>query len=155
MSDPLTDLILSLARDDGSAIGNATMMARMREQVPDMTDDDYLAAREILVGAGLLVRGRGRGGSIFLIPDPDDEDDDLEDEVGGFNLLSTAESPVLQRRVITRRATPRKADEPVQVLSYRHDETQVNNPEVGMDHAASIRMARKRSGPITRVSTGP
>ncbi|QQO45795.1 MULTISPECIES: hypothetical protein [unclassified Paracoccus (in: a-proteobacteria)] len=134
MSDILADLILSLAPEDGSAIGNAAMMARMRARVPNMTDDDYLAARDIFVGAGLLVRGRGRGGSIFLIPNPD-KDDDLEDEVGGFDLLPTEESPVPQRRVITSRTTPRKADGPVQVLSYRHGETRVNNPEVGMDHA--------------------
>ncbi len=69
MSDSLTDLILSLAPEDGSSIGNGAMMALLRERVPDLTDDDYFAARDALVDDGLLARGRGRGGSIMRVVD--------------------------------------------------------------------------------------
>jgi adenine-specific DNA-methyltransferase len=57
MSDSLTDLILSVAPEDGSSIGNAAMLARLRERVPDLQDDDYAAARNALIENGLLGRG--------------------------------------------------------------------------------------------------
>ncbi|PAU98118.1 site-specific DNA-methyltransferase [Paracoccus salipaludis] len=40
------------------------MLALLREQMPDLADDDYVAARDALVAEGLLVKGRGRGGSV-------------------------------------------------------------------------------------------
>jgi len=44
-----------------------------------------------------------------------------------------------QARPITtaRKKTTRKSDDPAQVVSYRHGETRVNNPEVGMVHAGT------------------
>ncbi|WP_205957768.1 site-specific DNA-methyltransferase [Paracoccus salipaludis] len=63
MSD-ISELILTLAPEDGSSIGNGAMLALLREQMPDLADDDYVAARDALVAEGLLVKGRGRGGSV-------------------------------------------------------------------------------------------
>lgn len=68
MSDSsLTDLILSLTPQDGSSIGNGALMARLREHVPGLADDDYFAARDALVGDGHLALGRGRGGSVMRV----------------------------------------------------------------------------------------
>ena len=41
------------------------------------------------------------------------------------------------------RRTPRGKGKPVRVLSYRHDETRVNNPDVGMVHAGTDPDGRK------------
>jgi adenine-specific DNA-methyltransferase len=146
MSDSLTDLILSLAPEDGSSIGNGAMMALLRERVPGLADDDYVAARDALVDDGLPARGRGRGGSIMRVAgdtesdddeDASDEDDDSDDEVDGFELTPTTLAAPRRRTAAGRKKAARKPDGPAQVLSYRHGETRVNNPEVGMVHAGT------------------
>lgn len=137
MSDSLTKLILSLTPEDGSTIGNGAMMALLREQVSGLTDEDYAAASDALVDEGLLGRGKGRGGSIFRITGDDEGDaDDTEDD---FELTAPEEAAPRPRkaRAAGTRAAPRKSGEPVQVVSYRHGETRVNNPEVGMVHAGT------------------
>jgi len=135
MSDSLTDLILSLIPEDGSSIGNGAMMALLRERVPDLTDDDYAAARDALVDDGLLARGRGRGGSIMRVVDADEDEDDGEED--GFALIPTDEPAPRQRAATRGKKAARKQGGPTQVLSYRHGETRVNNPEVGMVHAGT------------------
>ena len=145
MSDSLTDLILSLIPEDGSSIGNGAMMALLRERVPGLTDDDYATARDALVDDGFLTRGRGRGGSIMRVVDADEDEDDGEDawdedaddEEDGFELTPTDEPAPRQRTASRGKKTTRKPNGPTQVLSYRHGETRVNNPEVGMVHAGT------------------
>ncbi|WCR09682.1 site-specific DNA-methyltransferase [Paracoccus stylophorae] len=142
MSD-ISDLILTLTPEDGSSIGNGAMLALLREQMPELGDDDYIAARDALIDEGVLGRGRERGGSIFRIADDlDDEgEDDLDeggdDEDDGFELTFTEEGAPRQRRAAGKKKATRRPDGPVQVLSYRHGETRVNNPEVGMVHAGT------------------
>ena len=63
MQHLLTDLILSLTPEDGSSIGNGAMLALLRDQMPDLTDDAYSEATDALIEEGMLRRGRGRGGS--------------------------------------------------------------------------------------------
>lgn len=70
MSDSLTDLILSLTPEDGTTIGNGSIMALLRKQIPDLSDADYFAARDALVAKGLLAKGRGRGGSVSRVDGP-------------------------------------------------------------------------------------
>ncbi len=141
MSD-ISDLILTLSPEDGSTIGNGAMLALLREHMPDLAEDDYIAARDALIDEGVLGRGKGRGGSIFRVTDdPDDEDDDLDedesDEDDGFELTHTEEAAPRKPRAKVGKKAARRPDGPVQVLSYRHGETRVNNPEVGMVHAGT------------------
>ena len=141
MSD-ISDLILTLSPEDGSSIGNGAMLALLREHMPDLAEDDYIAARDALIDEGVLGRGKGRGGSIFRVTDdPDDEDDDLDedesDEDDGFELTHTEEAAPRKPRAKVGKKGARRPDGPVQVLSYRHGETRVNNPEVGMVHAGT------------------
>ncbi len=121
----LRNLILSLIPEDGSSIGNGAMLARLREDVPDLSEDGYAAARDALVDDGLLARGRGRGGSLYRA------------DVADLELTAPeapAASPATKR---TRKKATRKSSVPTQVLSYRHDDTRLNNPEVGMVHAGT------------------
>ena len=135
MHDSLSDLILSLTPEDGSSIGNSAMIALLREQVPELEDADYTAARDELINAGLLRRGKGRGGSIFRVMDAykDDEGNASPD----FDLSPTDGSASRQRKTARGKKATRKENVPKQVLSYRHEETRVNNPEVGMVHAGT------------------
>ena len=122
MSDSIARLILSLIPEDGSSIGNGAMLARLRDHIPTLTDEAYEAARDDLIDKGTLGRGKGRGGTVYRA------------DVAVFELTT----PVAKdRKAATgpRKKTSRKSDEPTEVLSYRHDETRVNNPEVGMVHA--------------------
>ena len=134
MTNSLTDLILSLAPEDGSSIGNGAMIALLRERIPDLTEADYFTARDELVDAGLLRRGKGRGGSISRVNSTNDDD---TDDASDFELNPTDEPAPRQRSAARRKAAARKPDGSPQVLSYRHDETRVNNPEVGMVHAGT------------------
>lgn len=60
----LRDLILSIVPEDGSSIGNQALVSAMRGFLPEMTDAEYLSAKEQLVQEGVLAKGRGRGGSV-------------------------------------------------------------------------------------------
>ncbi|CEG09703.1 Modification methylase DpnIIB [Afipia felis] len=135
MSNSPRDLILTHVPEDGASVSNLALIARLREALPDLTDEDYQTARDGLVDEGVLGKGRGRGGSVFLVIEADDNEDQDDD----FELAPTEESAPPQRRGAAKKkkTTPRKSGEPVQVLSYRHGETRVNNPEVGMVHAGT------------------
>ena len=123
MSDSLTDLILSLTPEDGSSVGNGALLALLRERLPGLPDNDYAKARDTLVDEGVLARGRGRGGSIRRA------------DAAGPEPTAPEMKEAGRAAAAARGKTARKSDEPTQVLSYRHNETRVNNPEVGMVHA--------------------
>ncbi|MCB1550018.1 MAG: site-specific DNA-methyltransferase, partial [Hyphomicrobiaceae bacterium] len=130
----LRDLILDLLPDDGAAVGNQSLLARLRQTAPDLTDAAYAATRDALVADGLLVKGRGRGGSVALVVEVDDEDEKDDDEgenEDGFELTSPEEPAPRGRRSAPAKKRRAKPDGPVQVISYRHTDTRVNNPEVG------------------------
>lgn len=132
MSLSLRDLILAHVPEDGSAIGNMALLALLREQVPGLSDEEYAAAKDDLVAEGLLGKGRGRGGSVFLAGIEDDEDGEDGDE--DFALEAQEPGVAVTRKAAGKKKASTKAKGPVQVLSYRHDDTRVNNPEVGMVH---------------------
>ena len=68
----LHELILSLVPDDGGTIGNAKMLKSLSSQVSGLDKEAYEQARDELVDAGILGKGRGRGGSVYLKePDAD------------------------------------------------------------------------------------
>jgi adenine-specific DNA-methyltransferase len=124
MSDNLNALILSLTPEDGSSIGNGAMMARLRDYQPDLTEEAYNEAKDALIEEGVLGRGRGQGGSIYRA------------DVAELRLSApVATEPKAPASNAPRKKAARKSNEPTEVLSYRHGETRVNNPEVGMVHA--------------------
>ena len=136
MTDSLRELLLSIVPDDGSAVGNLALAAAMREIVPDLSDETYQRIRDGLIAEGALGKGRGRGGSVFLLGLDDDDDDEINNGDGhGFALTAQEPTaPSAPKAASGKKKAARKADGPVQVLSYRHTETRVNNPEVGMVH---------------------
>lgn len=125
MYQSLADLILSLTPEDGSSIGNGALLALLREQAPDLSEADYHAARDHLIDDGALGRGKGRGGSVYRTG------------VAELVLASPAPDKAPKPGKKGRSKTARKSGEPAQVLAYRHKETRVNNPEVGMVHAGT------------------
>lgn len=131
MSNRLKNLILSVCPQDGSTVGNRLMMRRLRDSIPELSEADYTTARDELVAAGLIRLGKERDGFVALTNDGQNPGD-------GYSDPGSAESGSARRAsAVDRPKVSAAQSEPKQVLSYRHDETRVNNPEVGMVHAGT------------------
>ncbi|GAA0218717.1 site-specific DNA-methyltransferase [Castellaniella daejeonensis] len=139
--DQLRDLMLSLVPNDGTTIGNTALRRAIEAKLQDgttLSDDAYWQAHAALIANGLLVKGQGRGGSVRLaFPTNTDSVDKADHD--GF-LLETQQAPdpddettppAPRRTKSTVRNSRTTADE-AQILSYRHADKRVNNPEVGM-----------------------
>ncbi|MBL8471082.1 MAG: hypothetical protein KF778_16540 [Rhodocyclaceae bacterium] len=66
----LRECILANVPADGGSIGKLALRAKfsdsMRRQKLRVTQDDFLRTSEAMIKEGVLVRGRGRGGSVTL-----------------------------------------------------------------------------------------
>lgn len=60
--------LLALVPVDGSSIGNQSLLERLKGQLPELNEDAFWAARDALIEQGVLVKGRGRGGSVLRAP---------------------------------------------------------------------------------------
>jgi adenine-specific DNA-methyltransferase len=138
----IAEILYSILPEDGSAIGNASALTQVRAQVPDLSEEDYAAARDALVASGRGVKGRGRGGSIARAVDDDlededstDGDEDAEDEDEDEFALEVEDEPAARpRKAAKGKRKSSRSNGPVQVVSYRHLDKRTNNPEVGMVH---------------------
>ncbi|AWM61558.1 site-specific DNA-methyltransferase [Stutzerimonas stutzeri] len=63
----LHDLILQLLPKDGSSIGNIKLQQQLTEAAAfSFSEEDYWRVRDTLIADGVLGKGQGRGGSVFL-----------------------------------------------------------------------------------------
>ncbi len=63
----LHDLILQLIPKDGSSIGNIKLQQQLTEAAAfSFNEEDYKRVRDALIAEGVLGKGQGRGGSVFL-----------------------------------------------------------------------------------------
>jgi len=60
----LSQALLAAVPADGSSIGNQTLLSRLQGQFTELNDEQFRAARDELIAQGLLLKGRGRGGSV-------------------------------------------------------------------------------------------
>lgn len=127
------EAILAAVPEDGSAIGNQALYTLLQGTITSLTEDQYQAARDELIAEGSLGRGRGRGGSVFLITEADEDAED-DSEADDFELTAPEVKEAAPRKANTgkRRRKSAKLADGAQVLSYRHTDTRVNNPEAGM-----------------------
>jgi len=61
----LGEALLAAVPVDGSSIGNQTLFERLKAQLPEISEEQLWAARDALIEQGVLVKGRGRGGSVL------------------------------------------------------------------------------------------
>lgn len=146
MSDQLlTEMLLALVPQDGATIGNTALKRALDEQLQAqglrLNEDDYWRVQANLVASGVLTKGQGRGGSVRRsgLAAGSPQPVDLADGEDGFELQSqekpaTVPSDAGTRKTKTSPAPVRRqaADEPAQIIAYRHPDKRVNNPEVGM-----------------------
>lgn len=133
----LRELILSSVPQDGSTVGNVKLLGLITDQDSSIDRSAFERVRDALVEEGVLGKGRGRGGSVFLVQSSEvaNKEPDLTlqmQEVPAEPPLASAPT----RKATTGKARQKKADQ-AQVLSYRHDEKRKNNPHVGMVDTAS------------------
>lgn len=130
--------ILVAVPADGSTIGNQSLLSTIQGKMPEVTEDDYLAARDLLISEGVLGRGRGRGGSVFLLSASeivnDEEGEDTDDDADNFELTvpEAGQSRPRKAKNVQPKQSSKSSETGNQVLSYRHTDKRVNNPEVGM-----------------------
>ena len=67
MAEGTETLILQNVPADGSTIGNGRLLDTLRALSPTLTEQDYWTARDALIDRGVLGKGRGRGGAVYLI----------------------------------------------------------------------------------------
>lgn len=124
----LADRLLELVPLDGSAVGNQTLFQQFREAAESVSEADFEQAREALLASGLLLKGKGRGGSLRR----------AEADTGSFGLAApvapvASDAPPRKKAAAPApRAKAAPSSEAPQIISYRHADKRVNNPEVGM-----------------------
>ena len=66
-----TRALLSLIPESGTSIGNFTLREQLRKRIEsnggELSDQDYWQLRDSLIDDGLIVQGRGRGGSVHRV----------------------------------------------------------------------------------------
>ena len=130
----LQDTLFQLVPEDGSGIGNQSLLERFLGVAKGAGAADFEAAREALIGQGKLVKGKGRGGSVRRAHPLNGDD--------GFSLQAQeqpAELPLSAAKSAPRKPTRKAADsgDEAQILSYRYGDKRKNNPHVGMVDTAS------------------
>jgi adenine-specific DNA-methyltransferase len=139
--EQLETLLLRLLPASGSAVPNGQLLARWAQAAADAglkaDADDFAGLREDLVARGLVVKGKGRGGSTARASAAATGSDAFALE---GQAAAAAEEPAAAGKAILAakpRARAADADEAPQVLSYRHPDRRKNNPEVGLVNEAS------------------
>jgi len=140
--DRLAGILLKLLPVDGKKVPNGQLRPQWVEAAAAageaVTEADFDPLRDSLVAAGLLVKGPGRGGATGRAASSAPTADDFELETGTAPVPDAAAKPATTRKVKAKgTAAPRAADEPAQVISYRHADRRKNNPEVGLVNEAS------------------
>lgn len=134
MADPIQRIkavFLSLLPADGTTRGNATLRQELQELLSEeglsVTEDQYKKAHTELVADGMVVAGKGRGGSVRLAAQSQAHDFNLASQAIDVTTSKATKSAPKKNPV-----TSAKPSEETQVLSYRHLDKRKNNPEVGM-----------------------
>ena len=123
---------------DGSSMGNIRLRRDLAETLgKEITESLYEQARDELVDEGKAAKGQGRGGSVRRLEAQHGEPLILEAQ----EIPSSAERPVPTQTMMSlmgkapgqpTKPKARNAPRDEKVLSYRHDQRRVNNPEVGL-----------------------
>lgn len=114
---PDEQALYNLLPVDGVALGNGKL-----RQTLGWDEARYNAAKEGLLNNKLVAAGRGRGGSLYRVVESD------------LELKSPEPEPVKEKKPRAGKRAKRGDDNEgdAAILSYRHDQRRVNNPEVGM-----------------------
>ncbi len=163
---PMVSLLLDLLPPDGTRVANGRLFERLHVAAHAAGlrcgEQDFATAREALVAAGQAVKGPGRGGSTARVvgaiagpatgvaegaPPARADGPAVEEQRPEFSLQAQSApaerpfaAPSPTRMAAPKPGAPRRSDPAPgapQVLSYRHPDRRINNPEVGLVNEAS------------------
>ena len=133
----LKEALLAALPADGSAIGNIRLRRQLAAALgTDISETRYEQARDELVEAGAVTKGQGRGGSVRRLEGTSADAltlqaQDIPEDARHAKPAQT--SMPLTGKVVGQAAKPKsKSPSDEKLLTYRHDERRVNNPEVGL-----------------------
>jgi adenine-specific DNA-methyltransferase len=140
--EQLEGLLLGLLPANGSTVSNGQLLTLWTQAATDAgltaSADDFTGLREDLVARGLVVKGKGRGGSTARASAaaPGSDAFTLEGQAAAAAQDAAGNAP---KAKAGGKPKLRAADagEEAQVLSYRHADRRKNNPEVGLVNEAS------------------
>ncbi|MDY0070946.1 MAG: hypothetical protein RBR91_13640, partial [Porticoccaceae bacterium] len=141
--DRLQEILLSLIPGDGAPVGNTALRraleARLAEEGESLAEEDYWRAHGQLLAAGLVAKGRGKGGSLRRANGADGEAaSDFSLETQDRPAPETPRAPGSQAsgskpaKSASGKLKGKAAAGATEIISYRHPDKRVNNPEVGM-----------------------
>ncbi|MDX9708530.1 MAG: site-specific DNA-methyltransferase [Trichloromonas sp.] len=135
--DILISKLLGHVPADGGSIGNQALDKVFRESVTAaglaLFDGEFERLRDELIAKGILLRGKGRGGSVRLAEPTEEFSLRIQEAPPVPEKPKPAAEPASVKPV----KTSRKTAEETQVLAYRHLDSRKNNPEVGMVNEAT------------------
>lgn len=140
----LQQLVLEAVPEDGSSIGNQSLakavIAAAASRKQRITEADVQSAVAALVDAGTLLRGKGRGGSVRRAQSESSANAPAPLELQAQEIPAEAKRPKERQAMMS--LPPRQPGQPTRaaakpadgakVISYRHDQTRKNNPDVGV-----------------------
>lgn len=134
LAQRIKDLFLEILPADGATIGNSSLRqlitSKLGAEGVTVAEDDYWQTHAQLVESGVILTGKGRGGSVRLA-DAKSESFGLASQIVApeYAAEKSPKTPTLKSPVARNKAAGAEA---AQVLSYRHMDKRKNNPEVGM-----------------------
>lgn len=126
----LAELILEFVPADGAPIGNISLRQWLSDRLGrEVLEDEYAATRDALVVDGLLARGAGRGGSVRRATAETPAAFDLAPQATP-DVSAETRKPARRKKKAAAGRKSRSAE--AEVVSYRHQDTRINNPPVGL-----------------------
>lgn len=131
----LHDLILQLLPKDGSSIGNIKLQQQLTEAAAfSFSEKDYWRVRDALIADGVLGKGQGRGGSVFLAQPSASKPSSLAEQVLAKHRLQAEDNQMTSDSVTG--ADP--------YATYQYDTKATSRPDVGVQEQFNARKPPKQ-----------
>jgi len=111
MEEKIREAILSVVPNEGDRVSNPKLLEAVKS-IGEFADDSIIVVRDQLIAEGVLVRGRGRGGSVIRQSPPGERVDTRQATTGGAGSTSPSSNG--------------------QYGSYQHRNEAVLRPDVGI-----------------------
>ncbi|MDU8083041.1 site-specific DNA-methyltransferase [Pseudomonas syringae pv. actinidiae] len=131
----LHDLILQLLPKDGSSIGNIKLQQQLTEAAAfSFSEKDYWRVRDALIADGVLGKGQGRGGSVFLAQPSASKPSSLAEQVLAKHRPQAEDNQMTSDSVTGAEL----------YATYQHDTKATSRPDVGVQEQFNARKPPKQ-----------
>lgn len=136
--ETIKNTVAKLMVEPGSAVDDGLLCQTIHDQEPSISVESYNRVRDEMVEAGILTKEQKSDRSPLLLK-VGPNFGGVDEAFHQFEFISDDQSSQSAKKSKPPRTpkTPGRKKEPAHILSYRHTDTRVNNPEVGMVHAGT------------------